>query len=489
MSNFTYTLNRYFNVEVRGQEILILVPSDRLHSENVIDIKRGIKRIVIDHKIENNLLIPDDVTAKGSYTWFTYDVSHFYPMDRLREYNDFKDKLPFFYSILELASQQEKGEIDIIWERINFLIDEVEKNVKVMMYSTKDIENYVSDQKPLVEIVKSIIISTVTILNDTERLPQRKDFIFSEDETSIDFVEQLYPLTSISDIRMLIDSFSLDFEEDVEDEEESSNESESIPMKKKFFSKKKVKPKKKEIVQKQKPKRNKPTKTINRNTGNSGKTKMKKGDRNLLIAGVVMAICVMLSFITPDSSSKPEAKKSIPTEHYKLDDKSSYFKASDSQAVQNAIVRAYRLAYNQNYQDAYKAIQPIDKRDLSSADLQLVIDVYFTQKKIAVLLDEAPVKEVANEIILFLIKKDKISALPELTKDMKSNNVYIDFEKAYVTGDYEKVISLMDKVELNGRKENQIVEAYLELNRVDDANKFAQKVGNPDLFQKIEGYQ
>lgn len=487
MSNFTYTLNRYFNVEVRGQEILILVPSDRLHSENVIDIKRGIKRIVIDHKIENNLLIPDDVTAKGSYTWFTYDVSHYYPMDRLREYNDFKDKLPFFYSILELASQQEKGEIDIIWERINFLIDEVEKNVKVMMYSTKDIENYVSDHKPLVEIVKSIIISTVTILNDTERLPQRKDFIFSEDETSIDFVEQLYPLTSISDIRMLIDSFALDFEES--NEVESSDEAESIPTKKKFFSKDKLKPKKKNIEPPQKPQRNKKIKTINRNTNDTNKKKMKKGDRNLLIAGIVMVLCIMVSFITPDSSSKPEAKKSIPTEHYKLDEKSSYFKGTESKAVQNAIVRAYRLAYNQNYQDAYKAIQPIDKRDLSSADLQLVIDVYFTQKKIAVLLDEAPVKEVANEIILFLIKEDKIDALPELTKGMKSNNVYIDFEKAYVTGDYEKVISLMDKVEINGRKENQIVEAYLELNRVDDANKFAQKVGNPDLFQKIEGYQ
>lgn len=487
MSNFTYTLNRYFNVEVRGQEILILVPSDRLHSENVIDIKRGIKRIVIDHKIENNLLIPDDVTTKGSYTWFTYDVSHYYPMDRLREYSDFKDKLPFYYSILELASQQEKNEIDIIWERINFLIDEVEKNVKVMMYSTNDIENYVADQKPLVEIVKSLIISTVTVLNDTERLPQRKDFIFSEDETSIEFVEQLYPLTSISDIRMLIDSFALDFEES--NEEESSNEDESIPKKKKFFSKEKVKPKKKDVDQTQKPKRNKTTKTINRNTDSPGKKKMKKGDRNLLIAGIVMVVCVMISFITPDASSKPEAKKSTPTEHYQLDDKSSYFKGTESKAVQNAIVRAYRLAYNQNYQDAYKAIQPIDKRDLSSADLQLVIDVYFTQKKIAVLLDEAPVKEVANEIILFLIKEDKIDALPELTKGMKSNNVYIDFEKAYVTGDYEKVISLMDKVEINGRKENQIVEAYLELNRVDEANKFAQKVGNPDLFQKIEGYQ
>ncbi|MDI3236188.1 hypothetical protein QK289_14330 [Exiguobacterium antarcticum] len=487
MSQFTYTLNKYFNVEISGQEAIILVPTDRLRSENVIDISRGIKRVAYEHPLENNLLIPSDIEIKGSYARFSYDVSHYFAMDRLREYSDFKDKIDFYYSILNLALQQQEGNIDIIWERINFLVDEVEQNVKVMMYGTNHINNYVKDQMDLVHTVKSLIISTLTDLSEVERLPQRKNFIFSNDEVSIDFVEQLYPLTDLSEIKMLIDSFSLDFEN--ENDNELVNESNPTTKKKTMFSLKEKQTKKDVPEKKSNTKRTKQINKIDRNATKTNKKKMKKADRNLMIAGIVMVICVLISLLTPDSSTSTNAKKSTPDKQYEVVETSSYFKASNSKAVQNAIVRAYRLAYNQNYQDAYKTIQPIDKRDLSSADLQLVIDVYFTQKKISILLDEAPVKEVANEIILFLIKKDKIEALPELTRNMKTENVYIDFEKAYVEGNYEKVISLMDKVEINGRKENQIVESYLELNRVDEANKFAQKVGNPDLFQKIEGYQ
>jgi len=482
----TFTLNKYFNVDFMGQQAIVVVPTDRLLSENTTDISRGIKRVAFDNPAENNLLLPSNIEVKGSYARISYDLSYYFPLDRLREYSDFKDKLPFFYSILDLANQQELGKIDIIWERINFLIDEVEKNVKVMMYSTDHIRNYIKDQNELVDVVKSLIISSLTTLNEVERLPQRKDFIFPSDDTNIRFVEQLFPLTNISDIKMLIDSFALDFED--EDTysvvENSSNDSKKglLSLKKKRKestpTEKKVSPKKAKTVQK-----------ISRNTPDSKKKKMKKGDRNLLIAAIVMVICILIAFISPDAPSEGKTNDSVAAKQYKVDESSSFFKESDSKAVQNAIVRAYRLAYNQNYQDAYKTIQPIDKKDLSSADLQLVIDVYFTQKKIAVLLDEAPVKEVANEVILFLIKKDKIEALPELTKGMKSNNVYIEFEKAYVEGDAKKVISLMDKVELNGRKESQIVESYLELNRVDAANKFAQKVGNPDLFKQIEGYQ
>ena len=72
---------------------------------------------------------------------------------------------------------------------------------------------------------------------------------------------------------------------------------------------------------------------------------------------------------------------------------------------------------------------------------------------------------------------------------MKTKNPYIEFEVAYMTEDFKTMLTYLDKIEINGRKEQQVIDAYLALGELDNAREFANKVGNPDLIKQVETFK
>ncbi|MDA6151465.1 hypothetical protein OSK18_28695, partial [Escherichia coli] len=75
----------------------------------------------------------------------------------------------------------------------------------------------------------------------------------------------------------------------------------------------------------------------------------------------------------------------------------------------------------------------------------------------------------ANDVITYLLTIEQIDRLPEIAGSMQTNNPYIQFEVAYLVKDYERMLSLINNIEINGRKEQQIFGAYLELGKLDEA--------------------
>lgn len=481
----TKTFNKYGNLEISGSMVKYRLPTDHFKNDNPTEINRSIKRVIHEHPVGKYLIEPIDVETSGRYTFINYDLSHYFSIDRLREI-PFEEKLNYFHSLIDIGLEVEKGTLNIVWDRMNFAVDDIEENIKVMLFETDAVQIFESDQTSNFIHVRNLIVSSLTNLNEVHGLPKRINFIFDTDETSIKFVEEMFSLDKLTDLRMLLDTVALDYEEEEEEEEEEDAPKE----RKSFFKKKSSSPKINTTtkVKKEKPKKNnsKPKKVQSFNPSKS-KKKSKLDKKTKVMIGFMVFSFLLLGInqvISTGSSKSNDVPSSVGANKLST---STYFKDSNTQAIQKAVVRAYRLTYNQNYEDAYKTLLSVNKRDLAFSDLPMVIEVYHSQKQLAALLDEAPIQDVANEVITYLIKKDELDELPSIAKTMETQNPYIDFETAYLQNDYKKVISLMDEVEINGRKEGQIVDAYIQLNQFDDANKFAQKVGNPDLIKQIEG--
>lgn len=478
----TKTFNKLGNLEIGGDMAQYRLSTDLFDTESDSEINRGIKRVIHNHPVGKYLIEPSSVENKGRYTFINYDLTNYLSIDKLREFR-FEDKFNYYQSLIDIGLEVEKDSLKIVWDRMNFVIDDMEESIKVLLFETDQVKIFEPENDLTFIHIRDLIVTSLTNLNEVHGLPKRINFIFDTDENSIKFVQDMFSLNNLKDLRMLLDTFALDYEEEEEEETEEDRPKKGLFKKKKPAQKKATTVKNKEDkTEKKMPKK------AQSFQGSTQKKKSKLDKKTKILFGFMVFVFILFGvtqlFFSSDASKKNNSIS--PISENKLST-STYFKESNSQAVQKSIVRAYRLTYNQNYEDAYNTLLTIKKRDLAYKDLPMVIEVYHSQKKLAALLDEAPIQDVANEVITYLIKKDELDELSSIAKEMESQNPYIDFETAYLESDYKKVISLVDEVDLNGRKEGQIVDSYIQLNRFDDANKFAQKVGNPDLIKQIEG--
>jgi len=83
-----------------------------------------------------------------------------------------------------------------------------------------------------------------------------------------------------------------------------------------------------------------------------------------------------------------------------------------------------------------------------------------------------------------LVANDLIYNVADLTSGMQTVNPYIEFEKAVAKNEYEKVLALKPEVEMNARREQQILTAYLGLGKTQEAMDFANQTKNPDLIKQ-----
>lgn len=480
----TKTFNKYGNLEISGSTIQYRLPTEHFSSDNALEIHRSIKRGIHENPSGKYLIEPVEVKNSGRYTLINYNVENYSSLDRLREIA-FEDKINYYFSLIDIGLSVENDSLDIVWDRLNFAIDELEEIIKVMIFKTEYVSIFDNNNLTIFENIRNLIVLSLTDLNEVYALPRKANFIFNTDEISIKFVQDMFALNSLSDLRMLLETVELDFEEEnIKDVEiptstekkgffrkKSSNTTTEVPKKKKI---KKEKP----IAQRVQPYSSKNNKKKN--------SRIDKKTKVMFISIVLLLSLWGISQLILGSGGSKNATYTINPQKEKQAT-STYFKDSNKEAVQKSIVRAYRLTYNQNYKDSYKILSSINKRDLSFSDMPMVIEVYYKQNNLAALLDEAPIQDVSNEVIAYLVKVDKLDILPDIATKMETKNPYIDFEAAYLKEDYKTVVSLIDSVEINGRKEQQIVNSYIQLNRLDDATKFAQQVGNPDLIKQIEG--
>lgn len=472
-------MNKAFNklgsIEIEGSTLKYRIAIQELNIEDPIELEKEIKRKINQVEDDSFYVLPFDIQVVNRYMILYYDLSHFASMDYLREL-DLIDKIPFFLSLIKLAKEQEKG-FNISWERLNFIADKFENVLKVFLFETESIKIYETNND-LLKRVKELIVSAMTNLTVFIGLPKRHDF-YDPSELNIRFVENIYRMGSLDDLEMYLETISLDIEQThytnqtVENEEAQNKQVETskgkgiVPFVKKEKEIKKNNSKSK-------------TKVKHKKDVPRGKRKKKRNNWQLVYGSIAVGICLVLYFLQPVLI--PTAKTEEPV----VELSKSTSEKGGSQ-FDTALVDVYRNAYNSDYESAYKVLETLNKNDLTDLDVPLLIEVYESTNNLAVLLDTVP--EVSNDVITYLYTRNKLNNLPTLVEGMTTINPYIEFEKAYLKQDYEKLLTLVSDVKINGRKEQQIMDAYLGLNKVGEARKFAESVGNPDLIKKVEEFR
>ncbi|MED1060431.1 hypothetical protein [Bacillus mycoides] len=151
----------------------------------------------------------------------------------------------------------------------------------------------------------------------------------------------------------------------------------------------------------------------------------------------------------------------------------------NSLEVNANLINGLRLSAVQKYQDAALEFDKVDYKKLGKEDKKAVLFTYLLSGKAQKAIDLE--QDFAESVVSYYIAVDNLKKV----KELKIKNPLINFEIAALDDKHEEVIKLKDRVPLDGRREGIIVNSYLKLNKSEEAKKFAQKVGNKDLLEKI----
>lgn len=459
--------NRLGSIEIEGSTLKYRIAVQEINIDDPIELEKEIKRKIQQVQDDNYFVLPFDIQVVNRYMILYFDLSHFASMDYLRELT-LLDKIPYFLSLIQLAKEQQKG-MNISWDRLNFIADKYEHVLKVFLFETESLKIY-DMPDDLLKRVKDLIVSTMTNLTVFINLPKRHDF-YDPSEINLRFVENVYRMESLDDLEMYLETISLDIEQAHSYQSDTIEEVENQPV---------VEKKTKKII----PfgKTEKKTKINKRKSPvPQGKKKKKRKNAQLLYGSIAMGLALVLYLLQPVIIPKAKTEEPVIVEI------SSSETSEGGSKFDTALVDVYRNAYNSDYQSAYEILATLNKNDLSDLDVPLLIEVYERTNNLAILLDNLP--DVSNDVITYLYTRNKLNSLPTLVEGMTTVNPYIEFEKAYLKQDYEMLLSLVSSVKINGRKEQQIMDAYLRLNKVEEARKFAESVGNPDLIKKVEEFR
>ncbi|PEO56124.1 hypothetical protein [Bacillus wiedmannii] len=151
----------------------------------------------------------------------------------------------------------------------------------------------------------------------------------------------------------------------------------------------------------------------------------------------------------------------------------------NSLEVNANLINGLRLSAVQKYQDAALEFDKVDYKKLGKEDKKAVLFTYLLSGKAQKAIDLE--QDFVESVVSYYIAVDNLKKV----KELKTKNPLINFEIAALDNKHEEVIKLRDQVPLDGRREGIIVNSYLKLNKSEEAKKFAQKVGNKDLLEKI----
>lgn len=454
--------NKYGNIEIEGSEMKYRIESKDVSTDDALELEKDIKRKLQMIENQDRFLLPYDIQSLNRYMVLYYNLANYQSLNDLKELT-LENQLSYFISLVELGKTHEKGLI-ISWDPLNFVVDRFDKSIKALLFETDNLKVY-DTPEDIAKTIKDIIITSMTTLKKVVSLPKRNDFIYTDD-ANIQFVEKLYQMNSLDDLSMYLEMVMLDIESRNASEEEL--ELSETKSKNKLSIRKSVKPKQK-----------KPKQAPKRNIRPTGKKKKTNFNKLYLVLGAVAAFLLLLGPLLAPTTEQPIENVAVATE---TNGQTSIFKGSKE--FDNALVDAYRKAYNSEYTDAYTLLSSINKNDLNDKDIVLLMEVYYQTGNMNLLLDELPA--LANDVITYLFTRDKLGELPVIAEKMVTKNAYIEFEKAHLMEEYEYMLSLVSSIQINGRKEQQIIDAYLALDQVEEAHKFAEDVGNPDLIKRVE---
>lgn len=475
MSGFVININKVGNIEFENTLLKYRMPLSELTPQDtpLEEIEKNLKRKLVSLENTTNFLIPSQIETINSSIIFYYQLEGYKSFEYLRQLR-FRDKLKYFTSLVEIGKNEN---VKVIWNRYNFVVDELEEKLKSIIFETENMKVY-EESDPL-NGIKNLVLTSLTSLNilDGQVIrPQRNDFIDKDDEV-IKFAEMLLKIETLDDLDDYINTKLLEIEHGIEEENESKQTKKKTGNLEgfKLFSKSN---------------KNENNKYKKNNSANKSKGNNKKQNKLMIFGGIFAVLLLIFNAIISNNDPVDGEKEKQEYVDVNVNKKSNSGQENDETMTDpkynDILLEAYRESLTNKNESAIKKLEKVGYENLSNVDKTIMLNIYTSGDKLAKVIDLDPDR--AMDILNKLIADGKEEDIVKIQKEMKTKNPYVDFEVAYLNQDYKKVISLKDKIELNGRKEQQIVDSYIALEKYSEGKKFAVNVGNPDLINELETY-
>lgn len=471
-------INKNGNLEKEHNTLKYSQPLKDYNTTDITEIERALKKKAKELERYPYYLNPFDIQTLNSFVVLYYDVKHFYRFDVIRQL-EFKDKLILFTSLIEIMKNKE---VKILWDRFNFLLDLEEREFRVILYETEALK--IHQEADNFKETKNLILMSLTTLNIIYGKPKRTDFINQDDEI-IKFAETILKIDNEADLEDYIETMRLEYEyKDVDETQDDTKEK----------KKKKKKKNSNNDTSAIKIKKKAPVQTKARNNQNKKKNPLLNKTNILIAVGLLVAL--ILNNVLPkleEGSAKEQdnIEDSTPVSvaretetNSDSDNKDKNIKNRTYTSEESSkLLEAYRNTLHNEHEKALKILEEIGYNNLNIEDQEVMLGIYEQNKQFTHVIKLAP--ERAKDIINDLVASDDKDTIYAIYDNLDTPNPYVSFEVFYFEGNWEELVKLKDQVDLNGRKEQQIFDGYLNLEQYDNAKVFANEVGNPDLIRQI----
>lgn len=483
-----YNINKNANLEIEHDIIRYRTPLIEFPTDDINEIERDIKRKVAQINEDPHYLTPFKVDIINSSVVYYYNAKNLKSFFYLRGFR-FEEKLKYYSSLVKIGKNTD---VNVIWDKFNFVVDDYEENIKAVVYETDLLK--IHENKKTLDGIKELILISLTTLDSIVGKPRKVNFIDQDDEI-INFAETiLMKIDNLDDLDDYIETTMIQYQY----EKKNKKDTEEPKEKKTFLSN----------LLKSKPqtKTTRPARSTGQKNKNSKFTKKEMilygGLGLLVVIGIILNTIPMDGNTNKEASTFEENKTELVDDNQiddnQIDNNPTDNKNNESESVKNSVdvhdidasehdeqlLLAYRHFLSGDTEKSIQILESIGYEKLSSLDQTIMLNIYEENKMYEKIL--ALEESRAEMIVNRLIGENNLQAIRDLKENLEIENPYIEFEIAYLDGNYEKIIELKDKVNLNGRKEKQIVEAYIGLNNLDEAEKFAKQTGNPDLVQMVK---
>ena len=459
-------INKVGNIEIEQNLLKFRMPINDFSTTDIDDIEKSLKRKIIAIQEDPYYMIPSQVESINTSVIFYYQLDNYKSFGFLRQLR-FEEKLKYFSSLVEIAKKQETTKV--LWDQYNFVVDTLEEKIKAIIFETDTMKVY--EKTHAFKGIKELILISLTNLDKILGKPSRNDFIDKQDYV-IQFAETVLKIDNLEDLDHYINTKVIEFEHS-ESRIDQYNEELDVSPKKKIKvpllsdKKKQVKPIPNKITKKKK---------VKGKDGNSNK---------MIIIGIAVLVVVFVATtLIPEPNASGNNKNSYtPSVSGDIDDSNNSKKVTNPKYNED-LLEAYRLSLSGDSSKAITVLEEIGYNNLSSRDKTILLNLYKESNMIHRVIDLEP--KMSKEIVNELIANGKEEELIKFKDLMETTDPYVEFEVAYLQENWEKVIGLKNEVDLNGRKEQQIVESYIALEKYEEGIEFAEKVGNPELLESIK---
>lgn len=472
--------NKYGEIDVSVDSISIEFPFEYSNAETLEEVnekyEQKINELIEDPTVDEDIyLIATDISEKRDRISLEFDGNGLLAFTSQAKKLTFHENLYLYRDLVKLGKNATHTEVN--WNPKNFVLDLSEKRVKAMYFDFGIIPIF--NTKKALDGVVSVIILSQTNLKQYFGKPKRTDFVEPENNDIILFVEEIIKANDLDDIEQSIEERIIAFEQQLQEEERIREEKKAnsvfyravsklpaLPSSKKNRNEIQGDPYEGEIIE-----RNQSTSKLGSFFNSNGYKKFQSKYIYVAISAIALIILVAFAFSNngDDEEVASESQEENPA------------------AYSENVNIAYREARSNNNEEALSILEDIEYDNLEEEDQSLMVDLYVQtgQEAEAIELNPAAADQVINQYIA----ENRESDLAGLNEETGGNNPALAFEVAVQNQEWETALEQVNDLELNGRKEKDIVTAYARSGQMDQATAFIEEVGNPDLNGTVTAIQ